>query len=161
MIVVRCAVHFAADFKNRSSTFFLAQGVWRKNFKLDLMLGFSLKHLIGMRFPSSVQPYCLTSWVSIISSVIPCKGLLGWEFAIIIHLWMPSLRSHLRRTAATQTIPFEFRNAISSHLSQQKIRLFYTDDTFEENFVLLRRNFYMRLPISSVRKHRGKVFAKI
>jgi hypothetical protein len=49
--------HFEIDFKNKSSTLVLAQGVCRKNFKLDLMLGLSVKHLIGIRFPSSAQPY--------------------------------------------------------------------------------------------------------
>jgi hypothetical protein len=44
---------FIADFKYRSSTFFLAQGVLLKNFKLDLMLGLSVKHLIVICFPNS------------------------------------------------------------------------------------------------------------
>lgn len=60
-----------------SSTFFLAHGVLLKNFKLDLMLGSSMKHLIVIRLPNSSQPYCATRWLRIISSVTPCKGLFG------------------------------------------------------------------------------------
>src|SRR5215207_10500141 len=72
------------DFRYSSSTFFLAQGVRRKNVRLDLMLGLSVKHLMGMRLPSSAQPYCSTSWFRIASSVIPCRGLFGCSFAIHI-----------------------------------------------------------------------------
>jgi len=39
-----------------SSTFFLAQGVLRRNFRLDLMLGSLVKHLTVMIFPNSSQP---------------------------------------------------------------------------------------------------------
>jgi hypothetical protein len=53
--------HYEMDFRNRSSTFFLAQGVRRKKDKLDLMLGLWVKHLMGMRFPNSAQPYFSTS----------------------------------------------------------------------------------------------------
>jgi len=60
-----------------SSTFFLAHGVLLKNFKLDLMLGSSIKHLIVIRRPNSCQPYCSTKWFRIISSVTPCKGFFG------------------------------------------------------------------------------------
>ena len=63
--------------KYNSSTFARAQAVRLKNFKLDLMLGSLMKHWMGMRFPSSFQPYCSTRRVTIISSVTPCKGLLG------------------------------------------------------------------------------------
>ena len=66
--------HFASDFKYKSSTFFLAHGVCRKNFKLDLMLGFSIKHLMRMRLPNSAQPYCSTRRLRTISSVIPYRG---------------------------------------------------------------------------------------
>jgi hypothetical protein len=44
--------------KYNSSTFLRAQGVRRKNFKLDLMLGSLLKQRMGMRFANSAQPYC-------------------------------------------------------------------------------------------------------
>ena len=37
-----------------------------------------------MRSASSRQPYCLTSWVKIISSVMPCKGSLDWNLVIRI-----------------------------------------------------------------------------
>jgi len=60
-----------------SSTFFLAHGVLLKNFKLHLMLGLSIKHLIVIRLPNSSQPYCATKWFRIISNVTPCKGLFG------------------------------------------------------------------------------------
>lgn len=68
--------HFAVDFKYSSSTFFLAQDVRRKNFRLDLILGFSLKQLMGMRLPNSAQPCSSTRRVTIISSVTPCRGSL-------------------------------------------------------------------------------------
>jgi hypothetical protein len=35
-----------------------AQGVRRKNFKLDLMLGSLIKQRIGIRFANSTHPYC-------------------------------------------------------------------------------------------------------
>jgi len=39
-----------------SSTCFLAQGVFLKNFKLDLILGSLLKHRMSINLPSSAQP---------------------------------------------------------------------------------------------------------
>jgi hypothetical protein len=39
-----------------SSTFFLAHGVFRKNVRLDLMLGSLVKQLIRMRLPNSSHP---------------------------------------------------------------------------------------------------------
>jgi hypothetical protein len=45
------------DARYKSSTFFLAQGVLLKNFKLDLTLGSSVKHLIVIRLPNSSHPY--------------------------------------------------------------------------------------------------------
>ena len=63
--------------KYNSSTFARAQAVRLKNFKLDLMLGSLTKQRIGMRLPSSAQPYRSARRVTTISSVTPCKGLLG------------------------------------------------------------------------------------
>ena len=60
----------------KSSTFFLAQGVFLRNFKLDLMLGSLVKQRISMCLPNSTQPYCSTNRSRIFSSVMPCKGLL-------------------------------------------------------------------------------------
>src|SRR5258706_6089146 len=64
------------ELKYKRSTFFLAQGVFLKNVKLDLMLGLSVKHLMAICFPSSSQPYCSTRRIRIISSVRPCRGSL-------------------------------------------------------------------------------------
>ncbi len=66
----------------KSSTFFLAHDVLLKNFKLDLMLGLSIKHLIAIRLPNSSQPYCATKKLRIISSVTPCKGLFSCSAGI-------------------------------------------------------------------------------
>lgn len=40
-----------------SSTFFLAQGVLRRKFKLERMLGLWLKQFMGIKLPISAQPY--------------------------------------------------------------------------------------------------------
>jgi len=48
--------HFANVHTNKSSTFFLAHGVFLKKVKLDLMPGSTLKHLISIIWPSSSQP---------------------------------------------------------------------------------------------------------
>jgi len=45
-----------AEARYNSSSFVLAQGVLRKNVKLDLMLGSFLKHLISMFLLNSSQP---------------------------------------------------------------------------------------------------------
>ena len=83
-----------ATLKYNSSSFFRAQGVFRKNFKLDLMLGPFVKQWDGTRLPSSSQPYCSASRVRSISSVIPCRGLVGCS--VDIRAWAPS-RSTARR----------------------------------------------------------------
>ncbi len=67
--------------KYNSSTFFLAQGVLRKNFKLDLMLGSCVKQRTGTTAAIASQPMFSESWVIIISRVMPsrlrvCVGVL-------------------------------------------------------------------------------------
>lgn len=79
------AVFFMA-LRYSSSTFFLAQGVLLKNFKLDLMLGSFVKHLIVIRLPNSSQPYCSTRRVRIISSVTPCKPFWGCSLVIMLSI---------------------------------------------------------------------------
>jgi len=59
----------------KSSTFFLAQGVLRKNFRLDLTDGSFLKQRILIRSPNSPHPYRSTRLFTICSSVMPCSGL--------------------------------------------------------------------------------------
>ena len=66
------------DARYNSSTFVLAQGVLRRNFRLDLIEGSWVKQRILIRLPNSFQPYTSTRLVTILSKVIPCKGLLGW-----------------------------------------------------------------------------------
>jgi hypothetical protein len=76
-------IYFAIEFKYSSSTLLRAQGVRRRNFRLDLILGSLKKQRMGMRFDNSTQPYCWTSCVRIISRVIACKGLLGCGFGFM------------------------------------------------------------------------------
>ena len=54
-----------------SSTFARAQGVLRKNVRLDLMLGLLIKQLMGINFPKRSKPNSSTSSVTIFSSVTP------------------------------------------------------------------------------------------
>lgn len=61
-----------------SSTLERAQGVLRKNVKLDVILGLSLKQLMGIKVPSSSQLYLANNSPSIICNVLPCSGLLVW-----------------------------------------------------------------------------------
>lgn len=60
----------------KSSTFFRAHGVFRKNFKLEEMLGLLLKQLIGICIASFFHPKCLTRCVTMASRVMPCNGSL-------------------------------------------------------------------------------------
>ena len=55
----------------KSSTFFLAQGVLRKNFKLEFMLGFDMKQLIRIKLPRSSHPICSTKKIKMLSKVLP------------------------------------------------------------------------------------------
>src|SRR5687768_12134597 len=64
------------QFTYNSSTFARAQGVRRRNVRLDLMLGSYWKHRIGTRRPRSSHPKCPTSSVSNRSRVMPCSGSL-------------------------------------------------------------------------------------
>src|SRR5688572_1720274 len=66
----------------RLSTFARAHGVLRRNFRLDATLGFSVKHRMRTCTPSSAQPKCATSSVTICSSVTPCSGLRGCSLLI-------------------------------------------------------------------------------
>lgn len=59
-----------------ASTSARAQGVLRKNFKLDFTLGSLLKQLILMSCPNLAQPYFATSAFTCISRVMPCSGSL-------------------------------------------------------------------------------------
>ena len=54
-----------------SSTFFLAQGVLRKNFKEEVMLGLLVKQLMRMILPNSSQPKWCTSSFKMASNVLP------------------------------------------------------------------------------------------
>ena len=57
--------------KYNSSTFALAQGVLRKNFKLDLTLGSCVKQRMGTASPIASHPMLSESCVTIISRVTP------------------------------------------------------------------------------------------
>lgn len=73
---------FSTVSKYNLSTFFLAQGVRRKNVRLDLIDGSTTKQLIRILSPSSGNPYFSTKNTRIASSVFPCNGLL--EFCSIM-----------------------------------------------------------------------------
>jgi hypothetical protein len=60
--------------KYNSSTFALAQGVLRKNFKLDLTLESCVKQRMGTASPIASQPMLCESCVTIISKVMPLRG---------------------------------------------------------------------------------------
>lgn len=66
-----------------ASTFSRAQGVLRRNLRLDEMLGSCVKHLILIFCPSASQPCCASSSVSIILRVIPWSGSLSFVFVIV------------------------------------------------------------------------------
>jgi hypothetical protein len=68
------------------STFSRAQGVLRRNVRLDLMLGLVVKHFIVIDPPSSSHPYSATRYIRIASSVFPCSGSLGCSMGCIITL---------------------------------------------------------------------------
>lgn len=61
------------------STFSRAQGVLRKNFRLERMLGFSLKQRIGIRAPMVGNPTVSTRWFRMDANVIPCRGSALFE----------------------------------------------------------------------------------
>ena len=63
------------DRRYKSSTAFLAHGVRRRKFKLDLILGSLVKQRILILLPKPGQPYCSTKRVSTASRVMPCRGL--------------------------------------------------------------------------------------
>ncbi len=69
--------------KYNSSTFFLAQGVLRKNFKLDLMLGSCVKQRTGTTAAIASQPMFSESWVIIISRVMPSRLRGGSDFVLV------------------------------------------------------------------------------
>jgi hypothetical protein len=71
---------FLSDLRYNCSTFSLAQGILRKKFKLDLIVGLLLKQLIGTRSAILSQPYTSTSLSIISTSFTPCKGLFAWVF---------------------------------------------------------------------------------
>lgn len=65
-----------------ASTSARAQGVVRRNLRLELMLGSCRKHRIGTRKPISSHPYLATRCSSMVLRVIPCRGLLGCALLI-------------------------------------------------------------------------------
>jgi hypothetical protein len=61
------------------STFLRAQGVFRRNVRLDFTLGSWRKQRTGIRRPISAHPCRSTSRLTMVSNVIPCSGSRGWE----------------------------------------------------------------------------------
>lgn len=74
IISLRFSIHPS---RYKSSTFLRAQGVLRRNFRLDEMLGSLVKQCIVILFPSSSHPYCSTRCSRIICSVFPYRGSFG------------------------------------------------------------------------------------
>ena len=72
-------IYFSTVSKYNLSTFFLAQGVRRKNVRLDLIDGSTTKQLIRILSPSSGNPYVSTKNTRIASSVFPCNGLFDFS----------------------------------------------------------------------------------
>lgn len=70
-------------FRYSASTSERAQGVLRKNFKLDFTLGSFLKQLILISWLNLTQPYLATNALTYISSVIPCSGSLERASVIV------------------------------------------------------------------------------
>ena len=67
----------AASIINHASTFWRAQGVFRRKVRLDFTLGSWRKQRIGMRRPISAQPCFSTNFFTMVSSVMPCSGSRG------------------------------------------------------------------------------------
>lgn len=72
-----CALPDANTAIYNFSTCSLAQGVFRRNFKLDFTVGSFLKQLILIFSASPSQPWCSTSFTTICSRLRSCKGLFG------------------------------------------------------------------------------------
>jgi len=70
---------FNRSARNHPSTFLRAQGVFRRNVRLDFTLGSWRKQRTGMRRPILAHPWRSTSRLTMVSSVIPCRGSRGWE----------------------------------------------------------------------------------
>jgi hypothetical protein len=72
--------------KYNSSTFALAQGVLRKNFKLDLMLGSWVKQRTGTASAIASHPMLSERCVTIISRVMPSRlgRLAGFLLVFIV-----------------------------------------------------------------------------
>src|SRR5437868_13325539 len=72
-------VHSSLYAMYHPSTRCRAQGVFRRNVRLDFTLGSWRKQRIGMRRPISAHPYRATSSLIIVSSVIPCNRSRVWD----------------------------------------------------------------------------------
>ncbi len=83
-----CTLHMFNLGKYNSSTLFLAQGVLRKNFKLDLMLGSCVKQRTGTTAAIASQPMLSDSWVTIISRVMPSR-LRGRVWVLLAFMVCP------------------------------------------------------------------------
>ena len=68
---------FISPATNICSTFWRAQGFFRKNLRLEFTVGSNMKHRIGMRSAMRFQPYHTTSCLMMLSSVTPCNGSCG------------------------------------------------------------------------------------
>ncbi len=74
---------------NHPSTLWRAQGVLRRNVRLDFTVGLNWKHRTGMRRAISFQPCRCTSSLRIFSSVMPCKGSRGCDGSVMSQFAKP------------------------------------------------------------------------
>ena len=81
-------VFYANVLRYKVSNRVLAHGVFRRNFKLDLMLGLSLKQLTGIRACKPSQLYSLSKATRTDSSVLPCKGSLDCGSAMFFYRYL-------------------------------------------------------------------------
>src|SRR5690554_1745424 len=85
-------------FKYNRSTFSLAQVVFLKKVRLDLIDGLCVKQRILILIPSSSHPYSATRCSSMSASLIPCRGLFGWGLleSSVMHLQLSYYSSILQ-----------------------------------------------------------------
>ena len=76
---------------NQSSTRWRAQGVLRRNVRLDFTERLNWKQRMGIRRPISPQPCRWTSWLRIFSGVMPCNASRGWETGDVMGSEFPFL----------------------------------------------------------------------
>src|SRR5690606_17434113 len=70
-------LYFRVTLRYKRSTFSLAQGVFLKKVRLDLMEGLCVKQRILILVPSSSHPYSATRCSRMSANFTPCRGVFG------------------------------------------------------------------------------------